>query len=60
MQQNIADEFYDDGLNKDCTYEVHCIRCGDLAMYANPKYHEGLQLPDMICIPCKNTTRTED
>lgn len=36
-----------------CTFGVHCIGCGKLVMYADPTHHEGMQLPDMICLECK-------
>lgn len=36
-----------------CDFEVSCIYCGKLVMYADPTHHIGQQLPDMICIPCK-------
>lgn len=36
-----------------CDYPVQCIYCGKIVMYADPTHHEGFQLPDMICIPCK-------
>jgi hypothetical protein len=37
-----------------CEFEVRCINCGKIVMYANPTNFEGQQLPDMICLECKN------
>jgi len=41
-------------LVQSCEFGVCCINCGKLVMYANPINFEGQQLPDMICLECKN------
>lgn len=51
------EEFYNDAsvrdLQEKCQFEVNCICCGKLIMYADPTHHEGMRLPDMICLRCK-------
>ena len=54
MNNNKTTEFEND-LIDECTFEVCCINCGDIVMYANPKHYEGQRLPDMICLKCKYT-----